>query len=119
MEYAYLKLISIFNINNNIGKYDYFCLFSNLFGINLECIRLYDQIDAYRILTYKELHDYLNDQYVSTSHDECRLGRLLLKLSSLTEFDRSIIEEIFFVGLIGMLLFFFFFFELFSFFCLF
>ncbi len=76
-----------------------------MFGINLECIRLYDQIDAYRILTYKELHDYLNDQYVSTSHDECRLGRLLLKLSSLTEFDRSIIEEIFFVGLIGMLFF--------------
>ncbi|CAF3950166.1 unnamed protein product [Adineta steineri] len=84
MEYAYLKLISIFNPNNNI-----------------ECIRIYDQIDAYRILTYKELHDYLNDRLVITSYDECRLGRLILKLSSLPEFDTNIIEEIFFVGLIG------------------
>ncbi|UJR21521.1 hypothetical protein I4U23_024606 [Adineta vaga] len=83
-EYAYLKLIAIFNPNNDI-----------------ECIRVHDQIDAYRILTYKELHDYLHDHLVATSYDECRLGRILLKLSSLAEFNTNIIEEIFFVGLIG------------------
>jgi hypothetical protein len=71
--------------------------------MNLECIRSYDQIDAYRILAYKELHDYLNDRLSSISYDEFRLGRLLLKLSSLSEIDTNIIEEIFFVGLIGML----------------
>ncbi|CAF1452336.1 unnamed protein product, partial [Adineta ricciae] len=83
-EYAYLKLISIFNPNNSV-----------------ECMRVYDQIDAYRILSYKELQDYLNDRLVSTSFDECRIGRILLKLASLPEFDTNIIEEIFFVGLIG------------------
>ncbi|CAF5182733.1 unnamed protein product, partial [Rotaria magnacalcarata] len=35
------------------------------------------------------------------SYDELRLGRLLLKLPSLAEIDTSIVEEIFFVGLIG------------------
>lgn len=79
MEYAYLKLISIFNLKNNP-----------------ECIRLYDQIDAYRMLAYKEFQEHL-----SSSHDEYRLGRLLLKLSTLAEIDTNIIEEIFFVGLIG------------------
>ncbi|CAF4096164.1 unnamed protein product [Rotaria sp. Silwood2] len=84
MEYAYLKLILIFNpIHNN--EFSQFC----------------DQIDAYRILIYKELRDYLNDRLLSTSSDELRLGRLLLKLSSLAEIDTNIIEEIFFVGLIG------------------
>lgn len=80
MEYAYLKLISIFNLKNNP-----------------ECIRLYDQIDAYRMLAYKEFQEHLS----SSSHDEYRLGRLLLKLSTLAEIDTNIIEEIFFVGLIG------------------
>ena len=67
-------------------------------------MRVYDQIDAYRILSYKELQDYLNERLVSTSFDDCRLGRILLKLSSLSDFDTNIIEEIFFVGLIGMLI---------------
>ena len=58
------------------------------------------------MLTYKELHDYINDRNLSTSYedhssDSERLGRLLLKLPSLAELDTSIIEEIFFVGLIG------------------
>jgi hypothetical protein len=71
----------------------------------LECVRSFDQINAYRMLTYKELHDYLNDRLLSsTSCDEFRLGRLLFKLSSLSEFNTNIIEEIFFVGLIGMFL---------------
>ncbi len=83
MEYAYLKLISIFNPTK-------------------ESVQLYEQIDAYRILTYKEFHDYLNDQLLSTSYDEFRLGRLILKLTTLAELDTSIIEEIFFVGLIGI-----------------
>lgn len=54
------------------------------------------------MLSYKELHDYLNDRVMSSCFDEFRLGRILLKLSSLSEFDTSIIEEIFFVGLIGI-----------------
>jgi len=90
MEYAYMKLLCIFNpIVNN------------------ECLRAYDQIDAYRMLTYKEFKDYTHDRYVSsTSYDEYlgdseRLGRLLLKLPSLAEVETQIIEEIFFVGLIG------------------
>jgi hypothetical protein len=70
-------------------------------NIHLECIRSSDQIDAYRMLTYKEFQDYLNDRLSSTYNDEFRFGRLLFKLSSLAEFDTSIIEEIFFVGLIG------------------
>jgi len=84
MEYAYLKLISIFNPSNST-----------------ECIQSYDQIDAYRILTYKEFRDYLNVRLISTTYDEFRLGRVVLKLSSLAELDTSVIEEIFFVGLIG------------------
>ncbi|CAF2572971.1 unnamed protein product [Rotaria sp. Silwood2] len=88
IEYAYLKLMSVFNPINDT---DY--------------ILSYDQIDAYRTLTYKELHDYINDRLISTSYEEyCgdseRLGRLLLKLPSLAELDTSIIEELFFVGLI-------------------
>jgi hypothetical protein len=73
----------------------------------LECPRSYDQIEAYRMLTHKELREYCHDRFlVSTSYDGCvgdteRLGRLVLKLSSLAEFDTNIIEEIFFVGLIG------------------
>lgn len=66
----------------------------------------YDQIDAYRTLTYKELHDHIHDRTISAPYDEYvgdseRLGRLLLKLPSLAELDTGIIEEIFFVGLIG------------------
>lgn len=59
------------------------------------------------MLTYKEFKDYTHDRYVSsTSYDEYlgdseRLGRLLLKLPSLAEVETQIIEEIFFVGLIG------------------
>ena len=53
------------------------------------------------MLTYKELHEYLNDRLLSGCYDEFRLGRLLLKFSSLAEIDTNIIEEIFFVGLIG------------------
>lgn len=53
------------------------------------------------MLTYKEFQEYLNDRFPSSSYDEFRLGRLLFKLSSLAEFDTNIIEEIFFVGLIG------------------
>lgn len=59
-------------------------------------MHLYDQIDAYRMLTYKELQEHL-----SSSQDEYRLGRLLFKLSTLAEIDTNIIEEIFFAGLIG------------------
>ena len=75
-------------------------------SIFVECISSYDQIDAYRMLTYKELHDCINDRNLSTSYEDYssdseRLGRLLLKLPSLAELDISIIEEIFFVGLIG------------------
>jgi hypothetical protein len=78
--------------------------------LKLECIQTYDQIDAYRTLAYKELRDYISDRLVSTSYDEyCgdseRLGRLLLRLPSLSELDTSIIEELFFVGLIGRMIF--------------
>lgn len=76
--------------------------------IKLECIASYDQIDAYRTLSYKELRDYISDRLVSTSYDEYygdseRLGRLLLRLPSIAGLDTSIIEELFFVGLIGMI----------------
>ena len=103
-EYAYLKLISIFNPNNSVGK-GFLLDWLRQNSPGLECMRVYDQIDAYRILSYKELQDYFNDRLVSTSFDECRIGRILLKLSSLPEFDTNIIEEIFFVGLIGKLIF--------------
>jgi hypothetical protein len=48
----------------------------------------------------------VNDRIISTSYEEyCsdneRLGRLLLKLPLLAELDTNIVEEIFFVGLIG------------------
>lgn len=69
--------------------------------IVLDCIRSSDQIEAYRMLTYKEFHEYFNDRFLTASYDEFRLGRLLLKSVSLAEFDTNIIEEIFFVGLIG------------------
>lgn len=73
---------------------------------HLECLRWYEQIDAYRILTYKELRDHITDRLVSSSYDDYqgdgeRLGRLLFKLPSLAAFDTNIIEELFFVGLIG------------------
>jgi hypothetical protein len=74
----------------------------------IECLQSYDQIDAYRMLTYREFREYAHEQLLtSTSFDEQRmgdserLGRLLLKLSSFNELETNIIEEIFFVGLIG------------------
>ncbi len=71
---------------------------------------MYDQIDAYRTLAYKELRDHIDERIISTSYEEyCgdseRLGRLLLRLPSIAEFDTNVIEEIFFVGLIGMIFF--------------
>ena len=77
-------------------------------SVSLACLRSYDQLDAYRMLSYKEFREHINDRYLSsTSYDEYsgdseRLGRLLLKLPILAEFETNIIEEIFFVGLIGM-----------------
>jgi hypothetical protein len=54
------------------------------------------------------LREHINDRFVATSadkrlHDSERLGRLLLKLPLLAELDKRVIEEIFFVGLIGKL----------------
>lgn len=74
--------------------------------LRLECAPYHNQIEAYRVLTYKELREQINDRFVATSadkrlHDSERLGRLLLKLPLLAELDKSVIEEIFFVGLIG------------------
>lgn len=60
------------------------------------------------MLTYKEMRDYTNDRFLSSSSydefvsDSERLGRLLLKLPSLAEFQTKTIEEIFFAGLIGL-----------------
>jgi len=114
IEYAYLKLILVFNPSNNTGKeiLFFFNLKKIFFCIKLECISSYDQIDAYRILTYKELRDHINEQIISPNYEDYsgdseRLGRLLLKLPLLSELDTSIVEEIFFVGLIGRILFFF------------
>ena len=72
----------------------------------LEGISACDQVEAYRMLAYKELNEYMNDRMVSTSHekyteDSERLGRLLLQLPFLAELDTDVVEEIFFVGLIG------------------
>ena len=58
------------------------------------------------MLAYKELNEYMNDRMMSTSHekyteDSERLGRLLLQLPFLAELDTDVVEEIFFVGLIG------------------
>ena len=58
------------------------------------------------MLAYKELNEYMNDRMVSTSQekyteDSERLGRLLLQLPFLAELDTDVVEEIFFVGLIG------------------
>lgn len=117
IEYAYLKLMSVFNPVINVGKeifHNALLLFNwvpNFFFvcIDVESIPFYDQVDAYRTLTYRELRDYINDRLISTSYDEyCgdseRLGRLLLKLPSLAELDTNIIEELFFVGLIGKII---------------
>lgn len=71
-------------------------------SLNLEFSQSYDQIEAYRMLSYKELSDSYNDRLLSKSYDELRLGRILMKLTSLAETDTNVIEEIFFVGLIGM-----------------
>ena len=111
MEYAYMKLLCIFNpiVNNGEINIDFFLdlHLAHRHPFFLECLRAYDQIDAYRMLTYKEFKDYTHDRYVSsTSYDEYlgdseRLGRLILKLPSLAEIETHIIEEIFFVGLIG------------------
>ena len=72
----------------------------------LEGISACDQVEAYRMLAYKELNEYMNDRMLSTSHekyteDSERLGRLLLQLPFLAELDTDVVEEIFFVGLIG------------------
>ena len=80
--------------------------YTSLDPLPLECTQFYNQIEAYRILTYKELREHINDRFVVTSaekrfHDSERLGRLLLKLPLLAELDKRVIEEIFFVGLIG------------------
>jgi hypothetical protein len=58
------------------------------------------------MLAYKELREHINERMVSSIDDEYggdseRLGRILIKLPLLAELDTSIIEEIFFVGLIG------------------
>jgi hypothetical protein len=58
------------------------------------------------MLAYKELGDHINERIISTSYEEyCgdseRLGRLLVRLPTIAELDTSIVEEIFFVGLIG------------------
>ena len=104
IEYAYLKLITVFNPSNQTGR-------SNLCRINnpksfVECLSSYDRIDAYRMLAYKELNDHIYGQRRSSVDEEyCvdseRIGRILIKLPLLAELDISIIEEIFFVGLIG------------------
>lgn len=107
VEYAYLKLMTIFNPTNNNGKKmknkRIYCV---TFETLVELISFCDQIDAYRVLAYKELRDYINDRMSSGNYDEFisdseRLGRILLKLPLLAEIDTNIIEEIFFVGLIG------------------
>ena len=58
------------------------------------------------MLAYKELNDYIHERIRSSMDEEyCndseRIGRILIKLPLLAELDISIIEEIFFVGLIG------------------
>lgn len=109
MEYAYLKLLSIFNPGTDDGlSFTAFSRFIYYLSCFLACLRSNDQLDAYRMLSYKEFRDHINDRCLSsTSYDEYsgdseRLGRLLLKLPTLAEFETNIIEEIFFVGLIGM-----------------
>jgi hypothetical protein len=74
----------------------------------LACAPSYNQIEAYRMLIYKELREHIYNQVVSKSMETCdidseRLGRILLRLPLLAELNTSIVEEIFFVGLIGML----------------
>jgi hypothetical protein len=44
---------------------------------------------------------YIDDEYGGDSE---RLGRILIRLPLLAELDTNIIEEIFFVGLIGRIL---------------
>ncbi len=58
------------------------------------------------MLAYKELREHINERIISSTDEEYygdseRLGRILLKLPLLAELDTNIIEEIFFVGLIG------------------
>jgi len=108
MEYAYLKLISVFNPSSKTGREILFRILISckFFDIKLECISSYDQIDAYRMLAYKELREHINERIISSTDEEYygdseRLGRILLKLPLLAELDTNIIEEIFFVGLIG------------------
>ena len=48
------------------------------------------------MLIYKEFREHIDDP-----GDSERLGRILLKLPLLSQINTNIIEEIFFVGLIG------------------
>lgn len=106
-EYAYLKLITVFNPSNQTGKSMIVKNFhAKTFFSIVECLSSYDRIDAYRMLAYKELNDHINERLRSSIDEEyCtdseRIGRILIKLPLLAELDTNIIEEIFFVGLIG------------------
>ena len=108
VEYAYLKLISVLNPQHIIGRLIWvrWISYSPLMHRVLEGVSACDQVEAYRMLAYKELNEYMNDRMVSTSQekyteDSERLGRLLLQLPFLAELDTDVVEEIFFVGLIG------------------
>lgn len=97
----------IFNSSNSNGKNQLIHCSNIIFLLSfVELVSFCDQIDAYRILAYKELRDHINERMSSGNYDEFigdseRLGRILLKLPFLAEIDTNIIEEIFFVGLIG------------------
>ncbi len=59
------------------------------------------------MLIYKEFREHIDDRSdlqvssESVPGDTERLGRILLKLPLLAQLNTSIIEDIFFVGLIG------------------
>ncbi|CAF0792736.1 unnamed protein product [Didymodactylos carnosus] len=101
IEYAYLKLIIIFNtdcVNFLYSNGKHHQQQQQQHQAYISSMMQKEKIQAYQILTYKEFREYLNK---TCMNDLERLGRLLLKIPTLKCLQISIIEEIFFVGLIG------------------
>ncbi|CAF1601766.1 unnamed protein product, partial [Didymodactylos carnosus] len=97
-EYAYLKLIIMFNTDCVNFLYSNSEHSQQQHQAYISSIIQKEKIQAYQILTHKEFREYLNK---TCANDSERLGRLLLKLPTLKCLQISIIEEVFFVGLIG------------------
>lgn len=101
VEYAYLKLISLFNSgkcwckNNLFQKWAVFIMFYEYLIIDNPSER--QQLYKLQEKAIKEMKQYL----IKECNDDHRVAVLLLRLPTLRSLQPSVIEEIFFSSLLG------------------